>query len=72
MCDTPMVYYMYHICDTYLKRWYKDMKVYVVYDRCSDNWSNYYENYDDAKNDFDNDISYQWSMDAVIEEIEVK
>ena len=49
------------------------MKVYfVIYDRCSDNYSILYENYDDAKNDLDNDISYQWSTDAVIEEVEVK
>lgn len=48
------------------------MKKYVVCDECSDNWSDLYDTYSEAKDDLDNNRSYGWSTEAVVEEVEVK
>lgn len=48
------------------------MKKYVVHDKCSDNWSEFYDTYEEAKDDLDNDRSCGWSTEAEIEEVEVK
>lgn len=48
------------------------MKKYVVYDECSDNWSDFYDTYNEAVDDLYNNRSYGWSTEAIIEEVEVE
>ena len=44
---------------------------YVVFDECSENVSKLYKTAKEAQHDMDNDISYVWSMDAVVLEVQI-
>lgn len=46
------------------------MKKYLVYDEASELSSEAYLTEKEAQNDLDNDISYLWSMDAKIVEVD--
>ena len=48
------------------------MVKYFVFDDHSDNWSEGYDTFEEAKNDLDNDISYVWSFEAEVIKCEVK
>ena len=47
------------------------MEKFYVFDEGSDLYSCYYDSFEDAKIDLDNDISYKWSSEAIIVKCEV-